>query len=105
MFSNTILLRPVPNCHPDYNAMFSEKSKKCFRNLLPSLVHLEFTYALTSNIFSSTTDSSLSSDFYNAALRVYVRSAPETLVVFLSTDWHKMTLLNIEPRDAEKIII
>jgi hypothetical protein len=32
--------------------MFSEKSKKYFRDILPSLVHLEFTHALTSNILS-----------------------------------------------------
>jgi hypothetical protein len=53
----------------------------------------------------TTTDSSLGGNFYDATLGVYVRSAPGTLVVFLSTDWHGTTLLNIEPRDAEKIMI
>jgi hypothetical protein len=53
----------------------------------------------------TTTDSSLGGDFYDATLGVYVRSAPGTLVVFLPIDWHGMTLLNIEPRDAEKIMI
>ena len=54
---------------------------------------------------NSTTDSSLGGDFYDSTLGVFIRSAPGTLVVFVPSDWHGTTLLNMEPRDAEKIII
>ena len=54
---------------------------------------------------NSTTDSSLGGDFYDSTLRVFIRSAPGTLVVFIPSNWHGTTLLNMEPRDAEKIMI
>jgi hypothetical protein len=57
------------------------------------------------NVPHSTTDSSLGGDFYDATLGVYVRAAIGTLVVFPPSDWHGTTLLNMEPRDAQTIMV
>jgi hypothetical protein len=46
-------------------------------------------------------DSSLGDD---ATLGVYVQAAAGTLVVFPPSDWHA-TLLNMEPRDAQTIMV
>jgi hypothetical protein len=47
-------------------------------------------------------DSSLGDD---ATLGVYVQAAAGTLVVFPPSDWHGTTLLNMELRDAQTIMV